>query len=317
MAAAPSGGLKRDSSPIIKVLAVSLIGVVVFGYAAACGYLWAVQPRLIFRPRAEIIETPATYRLFYEDVFIEVPAVGGVQRMHAWWVPKDSGNGLTILYLHGAALNIGANSDNYRQLHGLGFNVFLISYRGFGRSEGGFPTEQSVYQDAAAGWLYLTVERKIDPRTLLIYGHSLGAAVAIDLAVRHPEARGLIVEAAFISMRAMADTRPQYRIFPIDLILNQDFNSISKVGRIRIPVLYLHGTDDRLVPPSMSQQLFERTLAPKRLVFIDGGGHNNSGRVGGKLYLDAVSSFAAFRLQASSSSSPLEPYRFARIGASA
>ena len=127
----------------------------------------------------------------------------------------------------------------------------------------------------------------------------------------------MIVEAAFISMRAMADTRPQYRIFPIDLILNQDFNSISKVGRIRIPVLYLHGTDDRLVPPSMSQQLFERTLAPKRLVFIDGGGHNNSGRVGGKLYLDAVSSFAAFRLQPSSFSSPLESYRFARIGASA
>ena len=301
MAAAPSGRLKSNSTAIIKALTISVIGVVVFGYAAACGYLWAVQPRLIFRPRAEVIETPANYGLFHEDVFVEVPAVGGVQRMHAWWVPNGLGNGLTILYLHGAALNIGANSDHARRLHSLGFNVFLISYRGFGRSDGDFPTEQSVFEDAAAGWSYLTGERGIDPQTLLIYGHSLGAAVAIDLAVRHPEARGLIVEAAFTSMRAMADTRPMYRFFPIDLILNQNFNSISKVGHIQIPVLYLHGTDDRLVPHSMSQQLFDRTLAPKWLVFIGGGGHNNSGRVGGKLYLDAISSFSAFRLQSSRS----------------
>jgi pimeloyl-ACP methyl ester carboxylesterase len=297
MTAAASGRLKRNSTPIIKAMAISVVGLVVFGYAAASGYLWAVQPRLIFKPRAEITETPAAYGLRYEDVFVEVPAASGLQRMHAWWISNDPGNGLTILYLHGAALNIGANSDHARRLHSLGFNVFLISYRGFGRSEGGFPTEESVYEDAEAGWRYLTGERGMDPRALLIYGHSLGAAVAIDLAVRHPEAKGLIVEAAFTSMRAMADTRPTYRFFPIDLILNQNFDSISKVGRLRIPVLYLHGTDDRLVPHRMSRELFDRTLASKRLVFIDGGGHNNSGRVGGKLYLDAVSSFAAFRLQ--------------------
>jgi pimeloyl-ACP methyl ester carboxylesterase len=297
MAANPSGRLKRKSIPIIKAVTISITGLVVFGYAAASGYLWAVQPRLIFRPQAKITETPAAYGLFFEDVFVEVPAAGGLQRMHAWWIPNDQGNGLTILYLHGAALNIGANSDHAWRLHRLGFNVLLISYRGFGRSEGEFPTEQSVYEDAEAGWRYLTGERGIDPQVLLIYGHSLGAAVAIDLAVRHPEAKGLIVEAAFTSMRAMADTRPTYRYFPIDWILNQNFDSISKVGCLRIPVLYLHGTDDRLVPHSMSQELFDRTLAPKRLVFIDGGGHNNSGRVGGKLYSDAVSSFAAFRLQ--------------------
>jgi hypothetical protein len=103
--------------------------VMIFGafYAAACGYLWAMQPRLIFRPRAEITETPANFGLAHEDVFIEVAAAGGVERMHAWWVPNDRGNGLTILYLHGAALNIGANSDHAQRLHSLGFNEFLIS----------------------------------------------------------------------------------------------------------------------------------------------------------------------------------------------
>jgi len=284
--------LKRNPKTVIRALAITLIGFVVFGYAAACGYLWAVQPRLIFRPRAEIAETPAAYGLAYQDVFIPVDSgSAGGESMHAWWIPHDGGNGLTILYLHGAALNIGANCDHARRLHDLGFNVLLISYRGFGRSEGQFPSEQSVYQDAAAAWDYLTRERGIDPRAVIIYGHSLGGAVAIDLAVRHPDAAGLIVEASFTSMRALADTRPRYRIFPIDLILHQDFDSISKVGRLQVPVLYLHGTADGVVPPRMSRELSERTASVRTLVFVDGGGHNNSARIGGKIYLDAVRDF--------------------------
>lgn len=295
MALAPSSRLKRNPALFIKVFAVSVIGLLVFGYVAACGYLWAAQPRLIFRPRAEITETPANFGLAHEDVFIEVAAAGGVERMHAWWVPNDRDNGLTILYLHGAALNIGANSDHAQRLHSLGFNVFLISYRGFGRSEGQFPSEQSVYQDATAAWDYLTRERGIDPRAVIIYGHSLGGAVAIDLAVRHPDAAGLIVEASFTSMRALADTRAKYRIFPIDLILHQDFNSIAKVGKLQVPVLYLHGTADGVVPPDMSRELSERTASPYALVFIDGGGHNNSARIGGKIYLDAIRVFIESR----------------------
>jgi pimeloyl-ACP methyl ester carboxylesterase len=262
-------------------------------YAVACGYLWAVQPRLIFRPRAEITETPGSYGLSYDDVFIAVEtANGGVERMHAWWIPNEEGNGLTILYLHGAALNIGANSDHARRLYNCGFSVLLISYRGFGRSEGDFPTEQSVYEDAEAGWRYLTEGRGIEPRKVYIYGHSLGGAVAIELATKHPDAAGLIAEATFTSMRDMADTRPNYRFFPIELILNQNFDSLSKVERLRMPVLYLHGTADRVVPYRMSRELFEGTTSPKRLVLIDNGGHNNSARVGGKIYLEAVKEFS-------------------------
>jgi hypothetical protein len=280
----------------VKRIAAGMI--LIFGalYTAACGYLWAMQPRLIFKPRQEISEAPADYGLAYEDVFVTVDSgSAGGERMHAWWIPHDGGHGLTLLYLHGAALNIGANCDHARRLHDLGFNVLLISYRGFGRSEGQFPSEQSVYQDAAAAWDYLTRERGIDPRAVIIYGHSLGGAVAIDLAVRYPDAAGLIVEASFTSMRALADTRPKYRIFPIDLILHQDFNSIAKVGNLQVPILYLHGTADGVVPPDMSRELSERTASPYALVFIDGGGHNNSARIGGKIYIDAVREFIESR----------------------
>ncbi|MCU0592897.1 MAG: lysophospholipase [Desulfobacterales bacterium] len=281
----------RNSCAVIKTTAAVLAGLLLLGYAGACGYLWAMQSRLIFRPLAEIKQTPADFGLRYEDVFIPVAGTGGEEHLHAWWIPNDAGNGVTVLYLHGAALNIGANSDHARRLHGLGFNVFLISYRGFGRSAGDFPSEASVYEDADAAWRYLTSARGIDPRRILIYGHSLGAAVAIDLAARRSEGRGLIAEAAFTSIREMAGLQSRYRFFPINWILNQEFESVAKVGRIRMPVLYLHGTADRLVPYRMSQTLYDRTVAPKRLLLIEGGGHNNSGRVGGALYLDAISAF--------------------------
>jgi fermentation-respiration switch protein FrsA (DUF1100 family) len=281
----------RQAFAAFKTAAALCVGLAILVYAGACVYLWAMQARLIFKPQAEIKQTPAEFGLRYDDVYIPVPAAGGEENLHAWWIPNDAGNGLTVLYLHGAAFNIGANSDHARRFHGLGFSVFLISYRGFGRSEGDFPSEASVYEDADAAWRHLTSARGIDPPRILLYGHSLGAAVAIDLAARRSEARGLIVEAAFTSIREMSGLQSRYRFFPINWILNQEFDSASKVARIRMPVLYLHGTADRLVPYRMSQTLYDRTAAPKRLLFIEGGGHNTSGRVGGALYLDAISAF--------------------------
>lgn len=289
--------VERKKAAVFKTVAASFAGLLLLGYAGACGYLWAMQARLIFRPRAEIQQTPADVGLRYEDVFLPVAATRGEGKLHAWWIPHHEGNGRTLLYLHGAALNIGANSDHARRFHGLGFSVFLISYRGFGRSSGEFPSEASVYEDAEAAWRYLTATRGVDPRRILIYGHSLGAAVAINLATRLPEAGGIVAEAAFTSMRDMAGLRASYRFFPIDWILSQKFDSASKVSRIRAPILFLHGTADRLVPYRMSQELYDRAPTPKRLVLIEGGGHNTSGRVGGSLYLDAISSFVNHYLE--------------------
>lgn len=176
----------------------------------------------------------------------------------------------------------------------MGFSVFLISYRGYGKSDGTFPFEATVYSDARAAWSYLTEQKGVDPGSIFIYGHSLGGAVAIELATNHPEAGGLIIEAAFTSIADMARAIPRYRFFPLDFIVHQRFESIKKFGRLQVPVLYLHGTDDRLVPPEMSRDLFSQTASAKQLKFINGGGHNNSAVVGGDEYLQAVKNFIDF-----------------------
>jgi len=268
-------------------------------YAVAATYLWARQAYYIFRPERIIASTPAEYQLPFEDVYVSVnDGSGKRERIHAWWIPAEHPGDRCLLYLHGSALNIAANITHARRFQRLGFSVFLVSYRGYGKSDGMFPSETTIYSDARAAWSYLTEQKGIDPGSILIYGHSLGGAVAIELATNHPEAGGLIIEAAFTSIADLAREIPKYRFFPLDLIVHQRFESIKKVGRLQVPVLYLHGTSDQLVPPEMSRELYQQTASAKQLKFIKGGGHNNSAAVGGDEYLQAVKNFINFARKA-------------------
>ena len=268
-------------------------------YALTSTYLWARQAHFIFRPERIIFKTPAEYQLPFEDVYVKVNDGNGKnERIHAWWIPAENPSDRTLLYLHGSALNIGANITHARRFHQMGFSVFLISYRGYGKSDGTFPTEAQVYADAQAAWTYLIEQKGIDPKAIFIYGHSLGGAVAIQLAIDNPAAGGLIVEAAFTSIADMARRIPKYRIFPLELIVHERFDSIEKVSRLQPPVLYIHGTDDKLVPSEMSSELYKRTASSKQLKFIPGGGHNNSASVGGDEYLQAVKNFIDFARKA-------------------
>ena len=222
-------------------------------YASTSTYLWARQAHFIFRPERIIFKTPAEYQLPYEDVHVKVNDGNGKnERIHAWWIPAENPSDRYLLYLHGSALNIGANITHARRFHQMGFSVFLISYRGYGKSDGTFPTEAQVYADAQAAWTYLIEQKGIDPKAIFIYGHSLGGAVAIQLAIDNPDAGGLIVEAAFTSIADMARRIPKYRIFPLELIVHERFDSIEKVSRLQPPVLYIHGTDDKLVTSEIS-----------------------------------------------------------------
>ena len=264
-------------------------------YALTSTYLWARQAHFIFRPERIIFKTPAEYQLPFEDVYVKVNDDNGKnERIHAWWIPAENPGDRYLLYLHGSALNIGANITHARRFHQMGFSVFLISYRGYGKSDGTFPTEAQVYADAQAAWTYLIEQKGIDPKAIFIYGHSLGGAVAIQLAIDNPAAGGLIVEAAFTSIADMACRIPKYRIFPLELIVHERFDSIEKVSRLQPPVLYIHGTEDKLVPSEMSSELYKRTASSKQLKFIPGGGHNNSASVGGDEYLQAVKNFIDF-----------------------
>ncbi len=268
-------------------------------YASTSAYIWARQAHFIFRPERIISKTPAEYQLPFEDVYVDMNDGNGKnERIHTWWIPAENPADRYLIYLHGSALNIGANITHARRFHRMGFSVFLISYRGYGKSDGTFPTEAQIYADAQAAWTYLVKQKGIDPKAIFMYGHSLGGAVAIQLAIDNPAAGGLIVEAAFTSIADMARLIPKYRIFPLELIVNERFDSLEKVSRLQVPVLYIHGTDDKLVPPEMSRELYKRTASSKQLKLIPGGGHNNSAVVGGDEYLQAVKNFIDFARKA-------------------
>ncbi|WP_293305017.1 alpha/beta fold hydrolase [Microcoleus sp. PH2017_22_RUC_O_B] len=205
---------------------------------------------------------------------------------------NKEGLGRVVLYLHGNGSNVGANVEHANRFHRLGVSVFLIDYRGYGKSQGDFPSESRVYEDAQQAWDYLVKQRGINPNQIYIYGHSLGGAIAIDLAVRHPEAAGLIVEGSFTSIRAMVNfQQPQFLMFPIDLLLTQRFDSLSKVDRLQMPVLFIHGTADSVVPAEMSKKLFDAAPEPKQLYMVPNGGHNNAAQIGGAEYLQRVRQF--------------------------
>ena len=281
----------RKKSTYWKLL-IAVTAVFLAIYALTSTYIWARQAHFIFRPERIISKTPAEYQLPFEDVYLKLnDGKNKNERIHAWWIPAEYPGDRYLLYLHGSALNIGANVTHARRFHHLGFSVLLISYRGYGKSDGMFPSEAQVYSDAQAAWTYLVEQKGLDPGAIFIYGHSLGGAVAIQLALNNPAAGGLIVEAAFTSIADMARRIPKYRIFPLELIVHQRFDSINKVGRLQVPVLYIHGTDDRLVPHEMGRELYERTASSKQLKFILGGGDNNSAAVGGDEYLQAVRNF--------------------------
>lgn len=273
-----------------SLLSIGAIAIIL--YTAACLYLFFQQTRFIFFPSSAIETTPKFFNLDYQEVWLPVKTrSGGVERMHGWWIPASQANAQVLLYLHGNGINIGANVAHANRFHRLGFSVLLPDYRGYGRSEGSFPTEASVYQDAAVAWDYLVQERKIQPRQIFLYGHSLGGAVAIDLAVKHPDAAGLIVESSFTSIRDLVDYQAIYRIFPINLILHQRFDSIRKVRSLALPVLFIHGTADLRVPAIMSQQLYEAAPEPKQLILIPDAGHNNTAETAGDKYFQLMQKF--------------------------
>ena len=305
--------------------------VLAVAYSAACVFLFVAQGKFIFFPARAIETTPDDFQLKYQDVWLPIPTkTGAVESVHGWWIPASEtppsppfarggarkgervlatpqshrravasvralnkgGLGGVVLYLHGNGSNVGANVEHANRFHRLGLSVFVIDYRGYGKSQGDFPSESQVYEDAQLAWDYLVKQRGVNPDQIYIYGHSLGGAIAIDLAVRHPEAAGLIVEGSFTSTRAMVDfQKGLFWLFPIDWLLTQRFDSLSKVDRLQMPVLFIHGTADNVVPVEMSKKLFDAAPEPKQLYIVPDGGHNNVAQIGGAEYLQIVSQF--------------------------
>jgi pimeloyl-ACP methyl ester carboxylesterase len=211
-------------------------------------------------------------------------------RLHAWWCrpPQDElGTAdMVLLWFHGNAGNLSDRADLMLRLARIPAQVFIVDYRGYGRSEGK-PTEQGLYRDAVAAWRYLLDDRRVMPSKIIIFGISLGGAVAVDLATRVSPA-GLIVESSFTSVPDMA--AHHYRIVPRALIRIR-MDSLAKIPRITAPKLHIHSQSDEIVPIELGRRLYEAAPRPKRFHEIAGAGHNETYIVGGAGYFEAIRSF--------------------------
>lgn len=269
-------------------------------YIFSCILLFILQTRFIFQPTAIIQKTPDAFNIPYEEVWLPITNKSGkLEKLHGWWIPgnsppqpplvrefKKGDFKKVLLYLHGRGFNIGANINQSYRFRQLGFSVLLIDYRGYGRSQGGFPNESQVYEDTETAYNYLVKQRKLSPSQIVLYGHSLGGAVAIELAIKHPEAAGLIVQSSFTSMADMIENNALMRIFPVRLLLTQKFDSLAKIPSLQMPVLFVHGTADPLIPATMSKILYAASSEPKEFLLVPNAKHNNG---------DAFFNYAEYR----------------------
>jgi pimeloyl-ACP methyl ester carboxylesterase len=272
-------------------------------YAALCVALYFEQSKLIFVPQREVQFTPKDFGCDFSEALFG-PAE---QSLHGWWLaadPKLSAQmgGRTLLYFHGNGGSIGANAQHACRLRNTGLNVFIFDYHGYGQSTGDSPTELSVFADADAAWSYLVGDaskhgRSVEPHKVVIYGHSLGGAIAVETAKRHPDANALIVESTFTSIRAMGDMSPQFKLFPLSLILNQKMDSLAKVREITMPTLFIHGNADEVIPHQMSEQLYAASHAPKELFIVPAAGHEDCAAIAGPKYQMTVTHFLQTRAQ--------------------
>jgi len=238
----------------------------------------------IFHPEREINATPESAGLSYENVFFK--SADGV-RLNGWFVPGPDPSRVMI-WFHGNAGNIGHRVKRLRLFHDeLGLSVFVFDYRQYGRS-GGSATEEGTYRDARAALQYVKTRTGLLPKRILYFGHSLGAAVAVELAIHAPP-RALILESPLTSMHDMARAKLPY--LPVGFLIRDDYDSLSKIRSVHAPLLILHGERDEVVPINQGRRLFEAAHPPKKFYIIPGASHNDTFIAGGGPYWEVWKKF--------------------------
>ena len=243
-----------------------------------------VESFFIYFPQIRFDFSPEEFRLQYREAFFNTE---DGERLHGWFFPAEK-DGLVILHFHGNAGNISHRLDLVQPFLGKGLSVFLFDYRGFGKSSGR-PSETGLYKDGLAAWSYLVESERIAPERVVLHGHSIGAAVAIEVALQR-KVRGLFIESAFTSTKDMAKTMALFAL--LSPILPEHYNNLEKIPHVSAPKLIAHGDRDEIVPFSMGQKLFEAATDPKFFFPVKDAGHNDVFIVGGEEYFEVFGHFA-------------------------
>lgn len=251
---------------------------------SSCGC--AVMNRFVFLPKKELTATPARDSLAYQEIWF--PSRDGVQ-LNAWFVPGKPETPL-VLFFHGNAGNLSDNLEYLNLLHGQGFPIFIFDYRGYGISQGEPRRENDLYEDARGAISYLEGQGWQHEKTIF-FGQSLGAAVALQMALENPPA-GLVMESSFTSMDDIVQYVSPLAYYTVGWWgIDLHFDNLAKINRVEVPLLLIHGDKDTVVPVEMGRRLFARGGAPKMLHIISEGGHCNVFTCDSSAYLAAWSNY--------------------------
>ena len=261
----------------------SFVSIIIFLFLSFNAYLYIKQPAMVFYPLAEVDVTPKDWGLSYEDV--ELSLKNNI-KISGWYLPHVQAD-KTVLFFHGNGGNISHRGDSLYIFHKLKFNVLIIDYVGYGNSEG-IPSEQDLYQSANAAWQYLVSIKKTKPENIIIFGRSLGGAVAVDLASR-VKAGGLILESTFSSVRDLVEIA--FPILSPFIYLRYSFDSLSKIKNISVPTLVIHSPEDGVIPFELGVKLFKGLNTEKDFLQIRGS-HNDGFMQSISSYIPSIRTFS-------------------------
>lgn len=262
--------------------------------ASGCAWMDNKQRLIIYRPTVGIPADFAGLRVGDERYFVDVPNALDIRphRIQLWWLPHPDANAPTLLYFHGTFRNLFQNSRKIEALRDAGFAVLAVDYRGWGLSTPITPSEQTILKDADVAWTEL---QRREPRASqrVIYGHSMGSGVAVDLAsrLRAPQDfGGVILESAITSFTDVA--REAGLLARLAASFNNErFASIEKITSVHAPLLMIHGSADKTIPMHLGEKLFAAANPPKTWLTLEGGNHSDLDSVDPDSYQAALKNF--------------------------
>lgn len=261
---------------------LSIFGIIAGGYAVICLLMYLFQSSLIYFPSRSIIATPDQVGMEYQEITTTTSDGLIIQN---WYIPAEK-NRATVLFFHGNAGNISGRLESIAQLHEMGLNVMIVSYRGYGQSEGR-PSEQGTYKDGEAAWNWLTGEGGKIPQDIIIFGRSLGGGTAAWLAAKK-QPGGLVLESTFTSVPDLASEL--YWWLPVRLLARINYPNKKHLQEFDGPVMIAHSPGDDIIPYHHGRSLYKVAGDDKRFLEMTGG-HNDGMFVTGADYLLAWDKF--------------------------